>query len=137
MEIIILDTDFLIEFLNGNEAAKKLLIEISDSLLAITIISRAEIIQGAKNKEHQSKLTKAIDDLMTLDINTNISNQFTHLFAKYYLSHACTIPDMLNAAIAIHNNAKLLTINTKDYKYIPELKLLKHTIVPKKIKIAE
>ena len=131
MEIIILDTDFLIELLNGNSETAEFLLGITNQILAITVITRAEIIQGARNKEHQTKLTKAIDDLLLIDLNTNISNEFTHLFAKYYLSHSCTIPDMLNASCAISKEAKLLILNIKDYKYISELKLLKYNMSPK------
>ena len=117
--------------LNGNKDAAELLLKITKFELAITVITKAEIIQGARNKEHQIKLTKAINDLLLIDLNIKISIEFTRLFEKYYLSHSCTIPDMLNAAAAINKGASFLTLNTKDYKYISELKLLKHNLNPK------
>ena len=132
MEIVLLDSDIIIEFLNSNAEAIIFLQNLSSYQLAISVITKAEIIQGAKNKVHQEKLVKGLDDLLTLDIDTSSSQYFTYLFSKYYLSHRCTIPDMLNAAIALSYNIKLLTLNAKDYKFIEDLNLIKHHIKPKK-----
>jgi predicted nucleic acid-binding protein len=42
---------------------------------------------------------------------------------RYSLSHKASIPVMLIAATAIANNIELYTLNTKDFKFIPELSL--------------
>jgi tRNA(fMet)-specific endonuclease VapC len=44
---------------------------------------------------------------------------------RYLLSHKASIPDMLIAATAISNDLELYTLNTKDFKFIPELSLYK------------
>jgi len=44
MEIIILDTDFVIEFFNGNTGAIKLIESFKNNTFAITVITKAELI---------------------------------------------------------------------------------------------
>ena len=45
------------------------------------------------------------------------------LMSRYSLSHKVSIPDMLIAATAISHELELYTLNTKDFKFIPELNL--------------
>lgn len=42
---------------------------------------------------------------------------------SYYLSHGLMIPDAVIAATAKFHNIPLLTFNTKDFKFIPGIKL--------------
>jgi tRNA(fMet)-specific endonuclease VapC len=41
----------------------------------------------------------------------------------YSLSHKVSVPDMLIAATAISHDVMLYTLNTKDFKFIPDLNL--------------
>jgi len=43
--------------------------------------------------------------------------------ADYSLSHRPSIPDMLIAATAVNDNFELYTLNTKDFKFIPNMRL--------------
>jgi predicted nucleic acid-binding protein len=46
-----------------------------------------------------------------------------NLIKNYSLSHKLNIPDALIAASAIVTQSKLLTLNIKDFKYIPDIEL--------------
>lgn len=131
MEIIILDTDVVIEFMNGNLEVIQLLSELPNRF-AITVITRAEIIQGSMNKLHQAKILNSIQHFITIDLNIDISQYFNSLFTKYYLSNRCSIPDMLNASVSICKGYSLFTLNKKDYQYIPSISLLDHHIKPRR-----
>lgn len=55
-------------------------------------------------------------------LNDSISVLFVELMRRYSLSHKVSIPDMLLAATAISHELELYTLNTKDFKFIPDLK---------------
>ena len=46
-----------------------------------------------------------------------------NMVKQYCLSHTLDIDDALIAATAIYHNIELFTLNTKDFKFIPNLKL--------------
>ncbi len=54
------------------------------------------------------------------DVNSTL---FIDLMSRYSLSHKASIPDMLIAATAISHELELYTLNSKDFKFIPELNL--------------
>ena len=56
-------------------------------------------------------------------LNDAVSAIFIELMSCYSLSHKVSIPDMLIAATAISHDLELYTLNTKDFKFIPELNL--------------
>ncbi|HRI46682.1 MAG TPA: hypothetical protein PK559_06215, partial [Ignavibacteriaceae bacterium] len=58
-------------------------------------------------------------------IHNDISIMAVSLTEQYSKSHKLSIPDALIAATAIINNFELFTLNIKDFKYIPNIKLYK------------
>ena len=52
-----------------------------------------------------------------------ISQKFLELMEAYTLSHKLSIPDALIAATALIHQLELYTLNLKDFRYIPGLKL--------------
>ena len=52
-----------------------------------------------------------------------VSSIFTDLMRTYCLSHKPFIGDMLIAATALHYNVEIYTLNHKDFRFIPDLKL--------------
>jgi len=56
--------------------------------------------------------------------------------SRYSLSHKVSIPDMLIAATAISHDLELYTLNTKDFKFIPELNLYSEVSQLLKTKVA-
>jgi tRNA(fMet)-specific endonuclease VapC len=131
-EIVLCDTDVLIEYFNNNSAIIELLERIGIEKLVVSSITRAEVQQGALDKAHLAKINRVLNKFPTLDLDDHISRCFTRLFEKFILSHKCGIPDMLNAAAAISYNLPFITLNIKDYKYIPDLNIIQHSVKPKR-----
>ena len=100
---------------------------IGSANIGISIISKAELFYGAKDKQELKKIEQNFGLCQCYSLNDNVSAIFIDLMVRYSLSHKASIPDMLIAATAIANNIELYTLNTKDFKFIPELSL--YTIV--------
>ena len=121
----------MIELLRKNASAKSFMInEIDGENIILSCITVAEILQGANNKENLQQLNKFLKEYIIVPIDYTISDIFSSLFKKYVLSHGATISDTLVAATALHYDLPLLTINQKHFRHIPNLKLLKHNIIP-------
>jgi predicted nucleic acid-binding protein len=131
--MVIIDADVMIEILRKNPSAKSFVInEIGSENIILSCITLAEILQGATNKENLYQLNKSLKQYIVLPIDYYISDIFSSLFQKYVLSHGTGIADTLVAATALHYNLPLLSINQKHFKHIPNLKLVKHNILPMK-----
>jgi len=123
MEIVLLDTNILIEILKGNqETIDK--IQIFDAELFISSITVMELFYGALNKSELNKLEKFTSLFNIIEINENISKKATKLVKTYAKSHTLDIPDSLIAATSLTHNTKLFTHNIKDFKYIDGVQLL-------------
>jgi hypothetical protein len=132
-DLILCDTDVIIEYFNNNVALLQFLEKIGIEKLVITAITRAEVQQGARDKLHLSAINRVLNKFPVVDLDETISRKFSKLFELFTLSHTCGIPDMLNAATALAYELPFFTMNLKDYKYIPDLELLPHNVKPKRI----
>ena len=129
--IILIDTDFAWEFLSGNQEAIKFMSKQVDAY-AISSITTAELIKGCGNKLKLSKLHKALTNFLILHTDTEISVKGVELVKNFHLSHNIGINDAFIAATCMYYNIALATCNTSGYHYIPDLKLVKHNVIPKR-----
>ena len=121
--MIILDTNIIIELFKGNlQILQKLKSFHKD--FAISSITLMELFYGAHNKKEVNELEKFLSSFSLLHITTDISKSATQLVKTYAKSHTLDIPDSLIAATALSHDATLFTLNTKDFTYIPNIKLL-------------
>ena len=123
MEIVLLDTNILIEILKGDDRTITT-IETLEAKLSISSVTVMELYYGALNKTELVKLEKFVSLFNIIELNENISRQATKLVKNYAKSHALDIPDSLIASTALTLNAKLVTYNAKDFKYIDGIELL-------------
>jgi predicted nucleic acid-binding protein len=123
LEVILLDTNVLIEILKGNQKTIQE-IESLNKTLFISSITVMELYYGALNKAEIKKLEKFIMLFNVLHIDKNISIHSTELIKSYAKSHTLDIPDSLIAATALEKELTLFTYNTKDFKYISHITLL-------------
>jgi predicted nucleic acid-binding protein len=65
-----------------------------------------------------------LNSYSSLTIQPEISTMAVGLVEQYCLSQKLKLPDALIAATAIYHNIELFTLNTKDFKFIPNIKLL-------------
>jgi predicted nucleic acid-binding protein len=128
---IICDTDVIIDFwseANARHVSTKAILENKIGLknVVLSAITKIELLVGAVNKTDLSKLIKNLDPFIISAIDKDITSKAIELVEKYSLSHSLELADSLIAATAISMDLELFTYNTKDYKFIPELKLFNH-----------
>ena len=121
--MILCDTNILIEFYKINPIVIQNLHHIGSTNIGVSVITKAELFYGARDKTELSKIERHATLCQCYGLNDAISALFIELMQSYSLSHKVSIPDMLIAATAISNDLKLYTLNTKDFKFIPELSL--------------
>ena len=122
--MILCDTNILIEVYRGNGLIINEVVKIGEQNIAISDVTCAELLFGARNKEELKILKKDIDKLTCIPINSQIYNLSVRLVDKYSLSHKLSLPDALIAATAIVYGIELFTLNLKDFKFIKQVKLL-------------
>lgn len=131
--MVIIDADVIIELLRKNPLAKSFITnDVGNENVILSCITVAEVLQGAKNKEDLFLINKMPSQYIVVPIDYSISNIFGTLFQNYILSHGTGIADTLVAATALHYKLPFLTINQKHFKYIPDLILASHNIIPLK-----
>ncbi len=121
--MILCDTNILIEIYKGNTTIVKSVKHIGQENIAVSDVTCAELLFGARNKTELQTIRKDLDKLIVLPILSEISTMAVELVAKYSLSHKLSLPDALIAATATYHNVELYTFNLKDFVYIPKIKL--------------
>ena len=121
--MILCDTNILIEFYKANPTVIQALQRMGSANIAISVITKAELFYGARDKQELAKIERHLLLCHCYGLNDSISALFIELMSRYSLSHKVSIPDMLIASTAISHELELYTLNTKDFKFIPELNL--------------
>ena len=121
--MILADTNIFIEYYKGNPTVCKTLEYIDPQDIAVSDVVCAELYFGARNKQELSDLVADMEKLTILPISSKISALAVELVKQYCLSHKLKLPDAQIAATALFYDAKLLTLNRKDFAFIPNLKL--------------
>jgi tRNA(fMet)-specific endonuclease VapC len=121
--MILCDTNILIEFYKANPAVIQTIKHIGPANIAVSVITKAELFYGARDKQELARIERNLSSCHCIGLNDPISALFLELMVNYSLSHKVTIPDMLIAATAIRHGLDLYTLNTKDFKFIPGLKV--------------
>ena len=121
--MLLCDTNIFIEVYRRNMAICAELEKIGHENIAVSDITRGELFYGALNKAELKLIKNDLDNVIVLPVNVEISEMAVNLVEKYCLSHKLDIVDALIAATAIYYNTELFTLNAKDFKFIPNLKL--------------
>jgi predicted nucleic acid-binding protein len=125
---VMCDTDVLIDYWDiksARHADTKDIIEKKIGLdqVVISAITKMELLAGAANKAEETKINKMVRRFNIALINNQITNEALQLFENNHLSHDLAIPDCFIGATAKTIGVELFTYNTKDFKFIPKLKL--------------
>jgi predicted nucleic acid-binding protein len=115
----LVDTTMLVDMLRGNVAAKKFL----ENRPEISMVTVAELIQGALDKQNLKIVEKTCKLLPQIEIDRIVSLKAIDLLRKYSLSHGLLFMDALIAASAISKKCVLVTANVKDFIFIEDLKV--------------
>jgi len=118
--MILIDTNIVIEYLKDNTYLDNYTIE----NLYLNDIVLMELYQGARSKNDLAFIKDKISIFKILKIEHSILSLSTKIIEKYNLSHNMKIMDALIASTAMIYNIELMTRNTKDFKYLKQLKLV-------------
>ncbi len=123
-ELIILDTDILIEIIRKNITVIQKCDRMGTEKLAISSISFNEFLAGSRDKQDLQRNIKFLKRFKLISINRNIDRLFTELYKTYAISHRPGIPDMLIAATSLHYSYAVYTNNKKHFRFIPGIRLV-------------
>ncbi|WP_231459434.1 MULTISPECIES: type II toxin-antitoxin system VapC family toxin [unclassified Pedobacter] len=121
--MILCDTNIFIEVYKGNLDVINTFKNIGQSNVAISDVSCAELLYGARNKNELKLIRTDLDKLVVLPISSTISTYAVNLVEEFSLSHNLNLPDALIASTAIIHNIKLYTLNLKDFKFLKDIEL--------------
>ena len=121
--MILCDSNIFIEFFRRNFLIRSELHKIGYENIVVSDVVKAELYFGARDKIDLQNITKCLNNFPVLSIHLEISKMAVDFVKNYCLSHKLTLPDALIAATAIYNNLEIFTLNKKDFKFIPDIKL--------------
>ena len=119
----VIDSNILIDAMNGIVDAVAFLEEQQTAELQISIVSAMELIAGCRNKIEMTELQRFFQKCTFLPVTATISQVAFQLMESFYLSHGLTLPDALIAATAIEHDLTLYTRNTRHFRMVPQLEI--------------
>ena len=122
-ELVICDTNIFIHFLNNDQKTIDKLLEIGLNNIAMSAIRAMELMQGMGNKSELKKMQKTIAQYNVIDFTSEVSELAVKQIENYSLSHNLQIPDSIIGATAIIFDLPLFTYNTKDFKFMKDIRL--------------
>jgi predicted nucleic acid-binding protein len=118
------DTCVLIEYLRGNIHIRNKLLHDKPSGLSLSTVTMMELLIGALNLHEVRSIKKTFEDYQIVEIDETISTLSRNFIESYSKSHNLQIPDSFIAATAITRKLPLFTLNTADFNFIPQIKLI-------------
>ena len=103
------DTNILIDYLNGIEAAREELGHYDQPM--ISSISWMEVMVGASGDEEEIKLRAFLSRFIVLPVSMAVSEKAVELRRQYRMR----LPDAIIWASAISESALLVSRNTRDF----------------------
>ena len=117
---LLLDTDVLIDFLQGQPQVVQLL-EDTDCEFYLSAVSVAELYVGVRDGREREVLDQLVGVLRTIEISTEIAQQAGLWRREYGKSHGTGIIDALIAACADASQIPLATLNVKHFPMLPRV----------------
>ncbi len=125
----LLDTNACIEYLNGRNAilVRRLKTMSSDQVVLCSVV-KAELYHGAYKSSHRSEnlalLNKIFSQFQSLPFDDRAAEEFGRVRMKLQEQGAPIGPyDLMIAAIALANDATLVTHNAREFSRIAGLKI--------------
>jgi predicted nucleic acid-binding protein len=125
MEMIVADTDVLIDFLSGKDpGASRVYEELENGVLYTTVINRFELLSGSKSTKQNEKLNQLLDALKILVLDVPAADKAADIRRQLdQKGQGIGMADSLIAGIVLEHRATLLTRNVKHYNRVHSLKL--------------
>ncbi|MGF7077838.1 type II toxin-antitoxin system VapC family toxin [Mucilaginibacter sp. UYCu711] len=122
--MVLCDTNVFIHAFNGRQDTIDRLTEVGLENVALSVITVMELYQGMSNKIELAQMKRKIKYYDIVEIDAEISKMAATLIEDFRLSHNLQIPDAIIGATAVICQIALFTYNTKDFNFIPGIKLI-------------
>ena len=125
----LIDTDWIIHYLNGQREIVKRLVALRKEGLAISVISLAELYEGIYYSTNPEGDKKALDDFLTGVSILGLEDEICKIFGKERgklrkLKIVIGDFDLLIAATCLCYNLTLLTNNIRHFKMVEGLNIV-------------
>jgi predicted nucleic acid-binding protein len=119
------DTDVLIDFLAGAEpAAERVASELERGSLLTTVITRFELLSGARNSRQENSIRQLLAAVPALELGDEAADKAAEVRRSLDRSGAAIgMADSLIAGIVLVHRGVLLTRNRRHFERVPELRL--------------
>ncbi len=124
--MIVADTDVLIDFLAGrNPSADRVAAELERGGLATTVMSRFELLSGARNVKQERMIGQLLDALPSLPLDRPAADRAASVRRRLERrGSSIGMGDSLIAGIVLIHGASLLTRNRRNFELVDDLELL-------------
>ncbi len=123
----LIDTDWVIDYLNAQAATIATLQTLSPHGLAISIVTYAEVYEGILYGRNPAQAMRGFRRFLRLVDVLPLSRRITHRFAAVRGSltrnqrQQLGDMDLLIAATALHHGLTFMTNNLRDFQHVPGL----------------
>lgn len=123
----LIDTDWVIDYLNAQAAAIATLQHLEPQGLAISLITYAEVYEGILYGRDPEQAKRGFQHFLrgvdVLPLNRRITHQFAAIRGGLprHIRQQLGDMDLLIAATALHHGLTLVTRNIKDFQHVPRL----------------
>jgi tRNA(fMet)-specific endonuclease VapC len=123
--LIVADSDVLIDFLAGREpAASRVAVELESRTFGTTVVTRFEMLAGARDATAEGILRRLLDPLTTLPLDRAAADRAASVRrALEQRGSGIGMADSLIAGIVLVHDGMLLTRNRKHFDRVEGLKL--------------
>jgi len=123
--VIVADSDVLIDYLRGRDpAASRVALELDLGQLRTTVISRFELLAGARGQRHELATRDLLAAIPALALGTDAADRAADLHRSLAASGAgIAMADCLIAGIVLTVDGILLTRNRRHFDRVPGLRL--------------
>jgi tRNA(fMet)-specific endonuclease VapC len=120
----IADTDVLIDYLSGKGEADAVERLLRRGALRTTVITRFEILSGAKNAKQLARLLQLLAAVPSLGLDDAAADAASEIRRSLERSgHSIGMADSLIAGIVVSNGGALLTRNRRHFERVPGISL--------------
>ena len=120
-ETILLDTDVLVDYLRGRKGAVAYVEGLTATLL-VSAITVAELVAGIRGKDEERALESFLLAFAIVPVDGEAARLGGAFRRKYGPSHGTGLADALIAAAAELRSARLVTLNTKHFPMLADVK---------------
>ena len=124
---VVFDTDILIWYFRGHERARRFMARFPHPRRAVSSLTVMELLQGCRNQEETRQVRTFVAENIprVLHPDEPVSRRAIDLLAQHTMAHGLRVVDALIAATVLETGLALATANSKHYRVIPRLHLIK------------